>query len=211
MKSLLKASLTIALLAVVTGLAGISAKADPVTYSTRACFGVACVPIAGALMLGPSAGDPSGLLRFTTSASTTILPTTITGLGVFNLSGNPGTVSFFGPTIFRLEIVQTAPPGTGSFTSVLLGGIINAPPANQSTVRVTFDMASVTIGATTYTLRNLDGLTLSLNAPNTGNPPGDTTVTALVTQVPEPTSMLLLGTGLLGIAGGIRRRFKAQS
>lgn len=45
-------------------------------------------------------------------------------------------------------------------------------------------------------------------APSNGNPTGFAGDTGTPSEVPEPTSMFLLGTGLATLAAGLRRRFK---
>src|SRR6185503_431946 len=47
-------------------------------------------------------------------------------------------------------------------------------------------------------------------APTNGNPTGFAADGGQNTETPEPASMLLLGTGLLGTAAGLRRRFKKK-
>jgi hypothetical protein len=181
-------------------LAQSTARADEVTIS------------------GSTTGTVTGVPQLTFTGNNF---TGTTALGNGSLSGGNSLGSFFLSTAptqtlsgsFTLNVTFTAPTGiTGgqgtTYTATITGTV--SPNINQGGVLVHFSAPTQTFtfnnGATTgsFTLTIADvfvqtGQSALLTAGFTGQQ----------STVPEPATILLLGTGLSGIAAGVRRRRKS--
>lgn len=193
-KALILSLATVALFTLSQG----AAHATPVSYSTNGSFN------GGGNSIQFGSGGNLLTITFTGVNSTVDAdPFTFASLGEFQTTVTGSGATIAPNTTFTLNITQTVPSAGGGS---LLGTLSGRVEQNQSTGIVTFSVTSVTIGNVTYSLTNNP---LPLVPPSTNN--GVTTVQAQIsTPIPEPATMVLLGTGLAGIAARVRKRRKAS-
>ncbi len=198
------------------------ARADEVTFSgSRGCFGAACVPGS------TGQANTATLLGLTYNGSIFSGTTSMGFLGIGNVANRGANVDNLGSftltgqaadyngQTFRLQVTFTAPPGiTGGqstiFTATLEGNVTTTDIGgvdidfNNTAVMFTFSNSA---GSGSFMFRVNDVSVI---------PGGTVRVTGVITGaqqtvITEPAALMLLGSGLAGLAAGLRKRYKSTT
>jgi len=190
-----------------TLLVAVTGTADAqVSYTTTGRF-VSTAASCNQLVANNSVACAFGgfTLTYTGTAGANIGSGSVISLGTFALSGT-GNATLPPPSVaFELFINQTMPSaGSASFSGMVAGTVTTGPGGNMSTLMWTPNRTR-SIGLANYTVifdaigPAADvGIAIPIN--------NDRGINALVNVVPEPSTYLLMGTGLLALAMTARRR-----
>jgi hypothetical protein len=190
-----KLAVSLAMFAIFIGASALTVQADPVTLinggsSVAIDYAASGFPGSTATAVFTLNGN---VLTIQLSNTSTDLGTALTALG-FNTTPDITISNFVGTGVTAgwtvngaLGVFEVSRNGQGQNEAIDAGGTETL----------------------TFTLLDFSGdLTIDLTSVHLQSLPDGTSQKPIGGEMPEPTSMLLLGTGLIGIATGLRKRFR---